>query len=154
MIEPNTIYIINKSNFANQASVLVKICMTLKSAKREPIDPNIFIDYVTKALATNRCVIYVSFNEKVELIACAVILLNENPVKGKIVFIEWAWTNAKFTDIGKKMFEKIEEFAKAWGAKKIAASMTRGFKAVNKIYGIKEEYRVMSKDIKEVVKND
>ena len=31
-IEPNKIYIINKLNFATQANVLVKICMTLKYA--------------------------------------------------------------------------------------------------------------------------
>ena len=34
IIEPNEIYIINKKNFADQAKVIAKICMTLKFAKR------------------------------------------------------------------------------------------------------------------------
>ena len=46
-IKPNEVYVINKLNFANQANVLAKICMTLKFAKREPIDPDIFMEYIT-----------------------------------------------------------------------------------------------------------
>ena len=154
MIEPNTIYLINKDNFANQVSVLVKICMTLKYAKREPIDPGIFIEYVTKSLAMGSCIILVTFNEKKELNCCVVTFINNNPVKGKILFIEWAWSDAKSLVLSKKVWDKVEELAKIINAKKIACSMTRGYAAVGKRYGLKEEYRVMAKDVKkDVIKN-
>ena len=147
MIEPNTIYLINKDNFASQVSVLVKICMTLKYAKREPIDPGIFIEYVTKSLAMGSCIILVTFNEKKELNCCVVTFINNNPVKGKILFIEWAWSDAKSLVLSKKVWDKVEELAKIINAKKIACSMTRGYNAVGKRYGLKEEYRVMAKDV-------
>ena len=154
-IKPNIIYMINKLNFASQANVLVKICTTLQFAKREPINPDIFIEYVTKGLAFNRCIILVSFNEKQELNTCVVMFLNNNPVKGKILFIEWAWSNSKDLKLSKEVFNKIDEIARQLSANKIACAMTRGFKAVEKRYGLKEEYRVMSKDVKkEVIEND
>jgi len=154
MIEPNTIYIINKSNFANQASVLVKVCMTLKSAKREPIDPNIFIDYVTKVLSFGKCIILVSFNEKQDLNVCVVMFVKDNPVKGLILWIEWAWTDGKNLSLSKDVWDRVEEIAQQLKANKIACAMVRGFRAVGRRYGLKEEYRVMSKDVKEVIKND
>ena len=153
-IEPNTIYLIHKDNFANQVSVLVKICMTLKYAKREPINPDIFIEYVTKALAVGSCIILVTFNEKKELNCCVVTFINNNPVKGKILFIEWAWSDAKSLALSKKVFDKIEELARIINANKVACSMTRGYKAVGKRYGLKEEYRVMAKDVKKEFKKE
>jgi len=153
-IEPNEVYIINKLNFANQTNVLTKICMTLKFAKKEPIDPGIFIEYVTKALAFGYCIILVTFNKKKELNTCVVMFLNNNPVKGKILFLEWAWSDGKNLELSKKVFEKVEDLAQKLGAKKIACAMTRGYKAVGKRYGLKEEYRVMGKDVEEVNKNE
>lgn len=153
-IKPNEVYMINRLNFATKANVLAKVCMTLKSAKREPVDPDIFMDYITKALAFGRCIIFVTFNKKMELNGCLVMLLNDNPFKGKILFIEWAWGNSKSLELSKKVFEKIEDLAQRLGAKKIACAMTRGYKAVEKRYGLKEEYRVMGKDVKQTLEKE
>ncbi|MBA7573612.1 hypothetical protein ES708_15410 [subsurface metagenome] len=147
-IEPNEIYTINKSNFATQVNVLARICMTLKYAKREPINPDIFMDYITVSLALGNCIILVAFNKKMELSTCVVMLLNNNPVKGKILFIEWAWSNSKDLELSKKVFEKVEDLAQRLKANKIACAMTRGYKAVTRRYGLREAYRVMEKDIK------
>ena len=146
-IEPNKVYMINKINYATQARVLVKICGTLKYAKREPIIPDIFIEYVTKALAFGRCIILVTFNEKQELNTCIVMLLKDNPIKGKVLWIEWAWSDGKNLELGNKVFEKVEDLAQRLGAKRIAASMERGIEAVYKKYGLKQEYIVVSKEV-------
>lgn len=148
-IEPNEIYIINKKNFADQAKVLAKICMTLKFAKREPINPDIFMEYVTKALAFNRCVIFITFDDNLEIICCVVIFVKENPVKSRIVWIEWAYSNGKDLKLSKKVFEKIEEFAKSIKASRIAGAITRGEKALFRRYGLKEAYIVVEKIVKE-----
>jgi len=153
-IEPNTVYIINKLNFATQANVLAKICMTLKFAKREPIDPDIFIEYVTKTLAFGRCIILVTFNKKMELNTCVVMFLNDNPVKGKILWIEWAWTDGKDLKLGNKVFEKVEDLAQRLGAKRIAGAMERGIEAVYKKYGLKQAYVVVEKEVKTNVGKD
>ena len=153
-IEPNKIYMINKLNFANQVAVLVKICGTLKYAKREPINPDIFIEYITKALAFGHCVILVTFNEKMELNTCIVTLLKNNPVKGKILWIEWAWTDGKDLKLGNKVFEKVEDLAQRLGAKRIAAAMERGIEAVYKKYGLEKEYVVVSKEVKTNAENN
>ena len=154
MIEPNTIYLINKDNFANQVSVLVKICMTLKYAKKEPINQDIFIEYVTIALSTGKCIVLVTFDKDNKLNCCIVLFIKDNPVKGRILWIEWAWANTKSKSLSKKVFEKIEEVARKANANKVAGAMTHGFNAVFKLYGLKEEYRVMAKDVKkDVIKN-
>jgi len=147
-IEPNKVYMINKINFATQMVALVKICGTLKYAKREPINPDIFIEYVTKALAFGRCIILVTFNKKMELNTCIVMLLKDNPIKGKILWIEWAWTDGKDLKLGNKVFEKVEDLAQRLGAKRIAAAMERGIEAVYKKYGLEKEYVVVSKEVK------
>jgi len=146
----NEVYMINKLNFASQANVMAKICTTLKYAEKEPIDPYIFLEYVSKGLAFGRCIILVTFNEKEDLSSCVVMFLNNNPIKGKILFIEWAWSDGKDLKLGLEVFKKIEELAKELKADRIAASMTRGLKAVYKRYGLKEVYTVVEKRIKEV----
>jgi len=147
-IKPNEVYIINKLNFANQANVLAKICMTLRFAKREPINPDIFLDYITKGLAFGRGIILVTFNEKQDLNTCIVMLLKNNPIKGKVLWIEWAWTDGKDLKLGNKVFEKVEDLAQKLGAKRIAAAMERGIEAVYKKYGLEKEYVVVSKEVR------
>ena len=153
-IKPNEIYIINKLNFANQAKVLAKICMTLKFAKKEPMNPDIFIENTTKALAFNRCIILVTFDEKMELNSCVVLLLNNNRFKGKILWIDWAWSDGKNLKLGLKVFKKIEELAQILKADRIAGAMTRGFRAVSKKYGFKEAYLVIEKEVKNNVEKN
>ena len=148
-IESRKIYLINKNNFADQANILAKICMTLKFAKREPIDPDIFMEYVTKGLAFNRCIIFITFSDNLEISCCVVIFINENPVKGRIVWIEWAYSNGKDLRLSKKVFEKIEEFAKNIKASRIAGAVNRGEKALFRRYGLKEAYIVVEKIVKE-----
>ncbi len=146
-IIPDTVYIINKLNFATQANVLAKICMTLKYAKKEPLDPDIFMEYVTKALAFGICIILVTFNKEMELNTCAVLLLNNNRVKGKILWIEWAWSDGKNLKLGIKVFKKIEELAQTLKADRIAGAMTRGLEAVYKKYGLTVAYTVIEKKV-------
>lgn len=147
-IKPNEIYMINKINFADQVNVLAKVCTTLKFAKREPINPDIFMDYVTTGLAFGRCIILVTFNKKMELNSCVVMFLKNNPVKGKILWLEWCWSDGKDLKLGNKVFERMEDLAQKLGAKRIACAMTRGYKAVEKRYGLKEAYRVMEKEVR------
>ena len=127
--------------------------MTLKSVK-EPIDPHIFLDYVSKGLAFGRCVILVTFNEAQELNTCVVTFLNNVPIKGRVLWIEWAWTDGKDLKLGKTVMEATEELARQIGANRVAGAMTRGFKAVLRKYGFKEAYRVIEKEVSENVEKD
>ena len=147
-IKPNEIYTINKSNFASQANVMARICTTLKYAEKEPIDPHIFLEYVSKGLAFNRCVIFVTFNDKIELNCCVVMFIKENPIKGRVVWIEWAWSDGKNLSLGKKVFETIEDLAQRLNAKRIACAMTRGLKAVYRRFGLTTAYTVVEKIVK------
>lgn len=147
-IKPNQVYIINKLNFASQANVMARICTTLKDAEKDPIDPHVFLKYVSKGLAFGRCIILVTFNKKQDLNSCAVLFLNNNPVKGKILWIEWAWSDGKDLKLGLKVFKKIEELAQKLEADRIAGAMTRGFGAVLRKYGFKEAYRIVEKLVK------
>lgn len=149
-IRPNEVYMINKANFATQVPALVKICRTLKYAKREPIDEDIFLDYVTKALAFDRCIIFVTFNEREELNTCMVAFLKDNPIKGKILWIEWAWSDGEDLELGNKVFDKVEDVAQKLGIKRIAGAMERGIAGVARKYGLKKAYTVVEKIVKEV----
>lgn len=154
-IEPNEIYYINKNNFATQVTVLAKIYRTLKYAKREePIDPDEFLGHITKSLAFGRCIILVTFNEKEELNGCAILLLNNVPIKGKILWIEWAWTDGKDFNLSKKGLKGIEDLAQGLGADRIAGAMTKGFKAVFRKFGFREAYRVMEKVVEKEVRKE
>lgn len=152
MIKPNEVYIINKLNFASQANVMARICTTLKYAEKDPIDPHVFLEYVSKGLAFGRCIILVTFNEKQELNGCAVLLLNSNPIRGKTLWIEWIWSDGKNLKLGLKGLKKIEELARILKADRIAGAMTRGLKAVSKKYGFKTAYTVVEKIIEKEVK--
>ena len=74
--------------------------------------------------------------------------------KGKILWIEWAWSDGKDLKLGLKVFKKIEELAQTLKADRIAGAMTRGFGAVFKKYGFKEAYRVIEKEVKKNVEKD
>jgi len=87
-----------------------------------------------------------------DLNGCAVLILNNNPYKGKILWIEWAWTDNP--NISKKGFKMMEDLAQKVGAGRIAGAMTRGFKAISRKYGFKEVYRVMEKEVKTNVEKD
>ena len=147
-IEPNKVYMINKENFVSQANVITRICMTLKYAEKEAIDPYIFLKYISMGLAYGKCIIFVTFNEKQDLNACVVLLLKDNPIQGKVVWIEWAWTDGKDLKLGLKIFEKVEDLAQKLKADKIAGAMTRGLKAVSKRYGLNTAYTVIEKIMK------
>lgn len=146
-IKPNTIYIINKINFAMQAGVLAKIYMTRANSKLEKIGCDKFMDYFTKALAFGKCIALVSFNNKKELNACAVLLIKSTPFEGLILWIEWIWSNGHNLKLGNKYLKRIENIAKELKIKKIAGATKRGFKAIAKKYGFKETYRVMEKEV-------
>ena len=154
MIEPNEVYIINKLNFASQANVLAKICTTLQDVKGDPLDPYIFLEYVSKALAFGRCIIFVTFNENQELNSCAVTLVNNVPSKGRILWIEWAWSDGKDLNLGKKVLKRMEEIAQKIEANTIAGAMQRGFGGVLRKYGFKVSYRVIEKEVKKNVEKD
>jgi len=152
-IEPNKIYIINKLNFASQANVLAKICMTLQYAEKDPIDPYVFLEYVSKGLAFGKCVILVAFNKEQELAICAVLFLNHDPYKGKILWIEWAWSDSKDLKLGLEVLKKIEEVAQKLEADRIAGAGNRYFKVALR-YGYKEAYCVWEKLVKKEVKEN
>jgi len=153
-IKPNEIYVINKSNFVLHANTMARICVTLKSAEKDPIDPNIFLEYIAKALAIGKCIIFVTFNKEKELNSCAVMLLNHHPFKGKILWIEWAWSDGKDLRLGIKVFKKIENLAQRLGADKIAGAMTRGLEAVYRKYGFNIAYTVVEKKVNSNVEKD
>ena len=146
-IETNEIYIINKINFAMQAGVLAKIYMTRLNSKLEKIDCDKFFDYFTKALAFGKCIALVSFNDKKELNACAVLLLKSMPFEGLILWIEWIWSDGHDLKLGLKYLKRIEDIAKELKIKKIAGATKRGFEAITKKYGFRETYRVMEKEV-------
>jgi len=146
-IKPNEVYVINKSNFISQASVIARICSTLKYAEKDPIDPHIFLEYVSKGLAFGKCSIFVTFNEEQKLSSCVVFFIKNNPVKGKVLWIEWAWTDGKSLKLGMEVFKKLEDLARKLQVNRIAASMTRGLKAVYKRYGLTVAYTVVEKKI-------
>jgi len=150
-IIPNKVYMINKENFVSQANVITRICMTLKYAEKEPIDPYIFLKYISMGLAVGKCIIFVTFNEKQDLNACVVLLLKDNPIQGKVIWIEWAWTDGKDLKLGLKIFQEIEDLAQRLKADRIAGAMTRGLKAVSKRYGLNTAYMVIEKIMKKEV---
>lgn len=144
-IETDKIYTIDKENYALQAGVLARIYMTRESSNLEKIDLDIFMDYFTKALAFGKCITLVSFNDKKELNACAVLLLKLTPFEGMILWIEWIWSDGRSFLLGKKYLKRIEDIARELKIKKITGATKKGFKALTRKYGFKETYRVMEK---------
>ena len=146
-IETNEIYLIDKTNFFNQAGVLIKIYETREKSKLEKIECSKFMDYFTQSLALGRCITLVSFNNKKELNACAVLFIKITPFEGKVIWLEWVWTDGHDLKIGKKYMDRIESIARELKIKKIAGATKRGFKAIVKKYGFKETYRVIEKEV-------
>ena len=147
MIEPNTIYLINKDNFANLVSVLVKIYLTRKNSKLEEINCDKFMDYFTKMLACGKCITLVSFNDKKELNACAVLLIKIDPFEGNTIWLQWVWSNEHDSELGKKYVNKMEDIARKLKIKKIVGATKRNTEAFFRKYGFKETYKIIEREV-------
>jgi len=156
-IIPNKVYHINMLNYRNQTNIMARVCATLRYAKENPIDSKIFIKYITRLFAYGRCVVFVTFNEKQELNSCVVMVINNHPIKGRILFIEWAWCDkeAGFS-LGKNVMKDIDHLAMDLQMDKIAGAMsrTRGFKGLFRKYGFIKAYCVVEKNVKEMKVED
>ena len=152
--KPNEFHVINKINFTSYVNIIVRVCMTLKYAKREPIDPHIFLEYVCRGLALGKCLVGFALNKEQELSSCAVLFLNNNPIKGKVLWIEWVWSDGKDLRMGLRAMKKIEELAQKLGVDRIAGVTIRGLEAIYKKYKFKEACTIVEKVIKKEVKNN
>ena len=62
------------------------------------------MEYLTKGLAFNQCIIFITFDNKLEISSCVVIFIKEIPGKGRVVWIEWAYSNGK--DLRNRLCQK------------------------------------------------
>lgn len=139
-IEPNVIY------YSTNYDVLAEVVKKLDEVKKNDILKEEFVFRLGKYLINKTGMVLVSFNEKKELNGCMVISKQRDNV-GKYLWVDFSWINPHCPDLGKKFDKEIMETCKAKGIKRIQARMSRGFKAMQKMYGAYEIAKIIERKV-------
>lgn len=140
-IEPNTVY------FTNNIEVLAEVVKKTGEVKKNDILKEDFTLRLGKYLYTRTGMVLVSFDEKKELNGCIVISKQRDNL-GEYLWLDFAWISPKCPDLKKKFYDEIVGTCKMRGIRRIQARMSRGFKAMQKLYGVYEISKIIEKEVK------
>lgn len=139
-IEPDTVY------FTNNIEVLAEVVKKTDEVKKNDILKEEFTLRLGKYLYTRTGMVLVSFDEKKELNGCIVISKQRDNL-GEYLWIDFAWIDPSCNYLREKFKEEIIGTCKIRGIKRIQARMSRGFKAMQKLYGVYEIAKIIEKEV-------
>ena len=90
--------------------------------------------------------VLVSFGEDKKLNGCMVVSRHIDRL-GEYCWIDFAWIDSHCNHLREKFLEEIAGTCKIRGIKRIQMRMSRGYKAMNKLYGTYEIGRILEKEV-------
>ena len=139
-IVPNTIY------YTTNLEVLSEVVKKLDEVKKNDILESEFVRRLGRYLLNRIGMVLVSFNESKKLNGCQVISKREDKL-GEYLWIDFSWIDSHCPELGKKFDEEITKICRDKKIKRIQARMSRGFKAMHKIYGAYEIARILERKV-------
>ncbi len=139
-IIPDTVY------FTNNIEVLAEVVKKTDEVKKNDILKEDFSFRLGKYLYTRTGMVLVSFDEKKELNGCIVISKQRDNL-GEYLWIDFAWIDPRCNYLREKFEEEIIGTCKVRGIKRIQTRMSRGFKAMQKLYGVYEIAKIIEKEV-------
>jgi len=135
-IEPNVIY------YSTNYDVLAEVVKKLDEIKKNDILKEEFVLRLGKYLINKTGMVLVSFNEEKELNGCIVISKQQDNL-GEYLWLDFAFISPKYPHLKKKFFDEIVGTCRIRGIKRIQARMSRGFKAMQKLYKVEEIAKII-----------
>lgn len=138
--KPNVVY------FTTNIGVLAEVVKKTNEVKESDILEEDFVLRLIKYLKTKTGMVLVSFNEDKELNGCMVISKQRDKT-GEYLWLDFSWIAPHCPDLAEKFNKEIVETCKARGIKRIQARMSRGFKAMEKLYGAYEIAKIIERKV-------
>jgi len=139
-IIPNTIY------FTTNIEVLLKVVNKVDEVKKNDILKKDFALRVANYLYTRTGMVLVSFDVEKELTGCMVISKQRDNLE-EYLFVDFAWIAPHYPELRKKFEEEVMAICKKRGIKRIQARMSKGFKAMEKLFGVYEIAKIIEKEV-------
>lgn len=139
-IKPGEIY------YSSNYDVLVEVVKKLDEIKKNDILRDEFILRLGRYLIDKTGMVLVSFGELKELTGCVVISRKLDKF-GEYLWVDFAWISPNEMNLRNKFYNEIMEQCKKRGIKRIQARMSKGYKAMEKLFGTKEIARILEKEV-------
>jgi len=141
---PNEIY------FASTYEEFMEICGKLEEVKDCELTKEKLFNYMFAGLQTKKTFSFVSYDDQMN--GCLVLSVGKSLIADLAVYVIFIWIDKKHPNLWKKYLKFVEDVAKEFKAKKIIGSTKRmGFTRKLESFGYKETYRIIEKNLKEVI---
>ena len=141
---PNEIY------FASTYEEFMEMCNKLEEVKDCELTKEKLFNYMYAGLSNKRTFSFVSYDK--EMNGCIVLTVGKNLIADLAIYVIFIWIDRHYPKLWKKYLDFVENVAKEFKAKKIIGSTKRdGFGRKLEKFGYKETYRIIEKEIKEVI---
>ena len=132
--------------YSSNYDVLVEVVKKLDEIKKNDILKDEFVLRLGKYLINKTGMVLVSFGEKKELTGCIVISRHLDNM-GEYLWIDFAWISPGCPGLREEFFNEIMENCKTRGIERIQARMSKGYKAMEKLFGAYEIARILEKKV-------
>jgi len=139
-IKPDTIY------YTTNFDVLREVVNKTQEIKNNDLLVSEFIIRLGRYVTNKSGLVLVSFNESKELNGCMVVSRHIDRI-GEYVWIDFAWINPRYNHLREKFEEELVGSCRIRGIKRIQMRMSRGYKAMNKLWGTYEIGRILEKEV-------
>lgn len=135
-----------KIYYTTNVEVLTEVISKIDEVKKNDILKEEFIQRLGKYIFTRTGMVLVSFDEKKELTGCMVISRQLDKI-GEFLWIDFAYISAHCPDLRKRFYNEIIDQCRKRGIKRIQMRMSRGAKAMNKLFGTKEIAKILEREV-------
>ena len=139
-LKPNTIY--TTTNF----EILQKVVEKTDEIKKSDLLKSSFIKRLGVYLIDKSGMVLVSFGEDKELNGCMVVSRQLDRL-GEYLWIDFAWFDPHCPKLRELFYNEIIGTCKIRGIKRIQARMSRGFEAMQKLFGVYEVGKIIEKEV-------
>ena len=139
-IKPDTIY------YTTNFDTLVEVVKKTDLVKNSDLLKSEFIMRLGIYITNKSGMILVSFGEDKELNGCLVVSRHIDKI-GEYLWIDFGWISPHYPHLKEKFYDEIMGNCKIRGIKRIQMRMSRGFKAMHRLYGTYEIARILEKEV-------
>lgn len=139
-VKPNTVY------YTTKLSTLIEVVDKTDEVKKSDLLKSELIKLLGIYIFNKSGVVLVSFGENKALNGCMIISRHTDKL-GQFLWIDFAWISPECPQLRKTFEEEIMTACRVRGIKRIQVRMNRGFKAMEKLYGVYEIGRILEKKV-------
>ena len=139
-LKPNVVY------YTTNYDILHEVCMKTYEVKNSDLDMAQFILRLGVYVSNKSGMILASFGDDGEMNGCMVLSRHIDKI-GEYLWIDFAWIDPKARYMRAIYEEEVMGTCKKRGIKRVQMRMTRGYKAMEKLYGAKTVARIIEREV-------